>query len=513
MKLCCRVMLVVLTAMLLMAWGAEGGAQIKPAGELNWAWHVTMTPAWFDPAKAPAQITPFLILYGVHDALVRAMPGERMGNSLAESWTESPDGLMYEFKLRQGLRFHNGDPGTAEDVKFSFERYQGAGAKDLHAKVASVEAVDPHTVRFHLREPWPDFMTFYGSSATAAGLVVPKKYFEQVGDDGFLQHPIGLGPYKFVSHAPGVEVVLEAYEGYWRKVPHIKRIVIRGVPDVTTRLAMLKKQEADFVSALQGAAAEEAMRDPNLKVVDTRHPSIFWIEFPEQWDPKSPWADKRLRQAVNYALDRKAINDAACLGFCPPAGVIVPRLMDYALQVEPPPYDPAKAKQLLAEAGYPHGLDAGEFVPIPPFFDVAEGVVNYLNAVGIRVRMRNMERAAFLSAWREKKLGGLFMTAVGASGNAATRVEAFISSKGQYAYGGYPDIDELVQQQARERNQAKREALLHRIQQLSVERVMFAPVMDLRALVGVGPRVAEHTINSIPLHPSPALEDIRLKEK
>jgi peptide/nickel transport system substrate-binding protein len=512
MNLCRRIMLFVAIAMLLGGWEAELGAQAKPTGELNWAWHVTLAPAWFDPAKAPAQVSPYLILYAIHDAPVRALPGERMGNSLAESWTESPDGLVYEFKLRQGLRFHNNDPFTAEDVKFSFERYNGTGAKELHAKVASVEVVDPHTVRFHLKEPWPDFMTFYGSSATAAGLIVPKKYFEQVGDEGFLEHPIGLGPYKFASHTPGVELVLEAHEGYWRKIPNIKRIVIRGVPDVSTRLAMLKRQEADFISALQGAAAEEAMRDSTLRVVDTRHPSIFWIEFPDQWDPKSPWADKRLRQAVNHALDRKAINDAACLGFCPPAGVIIPRLMDYALQVEPPSYDPKKAKALLAEAGYPNGIDAGEFVPIPPFYDVAEGVVNYLNAVGIRVRIRNLERAAFLAAWREKKLHGLFMTAVGASGNAATRVEAFIYSKGQYAYGGYPDIDELFRQQAMERDRGKREALLHQIQRLTVERVMFAPVMDLRGLVGVGPRVAEHTINSIPLHPYPALEDILLKQ-
>jgi peptide/nickel transport system substrate-binding protein len=512
MKLCRRVILFVAMATLLGGWGVTLGAQAKPAGELNWAWHVTLAPAWFDPAKAPAQISPYLILYAIHDGLVRALPGERMGNSLAESWTESADGLVYEFKLRQGLRFHNGDPFTAEDVRFSFERYNGTGAKELRSKVASVEVVDPHTVRFHLKEPWPDFMTFYGSSATAAGLVVPKKYFERVGDEGFLEHPVGLGPYKFVSHTPGVDLVLEANEGYWRKVPTIKRIVIRGVPDVSTRLAMLKKQEADFVSALQGAAAEEAVRDSTLRVVDTRHPSIFWIEFPDQWDPKSPWADKRLRQAVNYALDRKAISDAACLGFCPPAGVIIPRLMDYALPVEPPPYDPEKAKALLAEAGYPNGIDAGEFVPIPPFYDVAEGVVNYLNAVGIRVRIRNMERAAFLAAWREKNLHGLFMTAVGASGNAATRVEAFIYSKGQYAYGGYPDIDELFRQQAVERDRSKREALLHQIQRLTVERVMFAPVMDLRGLVGVGPRVAEHTINSIPLHPYPALEDIRLKQ-
>jgi peptide/nickel transport system substrate-binding protein len=492
--------------------GLAHGVQARAAGELVWAWHVTIAPAWFDPADAPAQVTPYGLYYALHDALVRPMPGERMGNSLAQSWTESPDGLVYEFKLRPGLRFHNGDPCTTDDVKFSFERYKGTGAKELQAKVKAVEVVDPLTVRFHLHAPWPEFMTFYGTTATAAGIVVPKKYLEQVGEDGFKKHPIGLGPYKFVSHTPGVEVVLEAYEGYWRKVPNVKRMVLKGVPEGATRLAMLKSGEADFVSAMQGALAEEVKRDPRLTLVDTRHPSIFWLEFADQWDPKSVWADKRVRLAVNHALDRQAISEAACLGYCPPAGVIVPRLMDFALQTEPLPYDPRKAKRLLAEAGYPNGLDAGELVPIPPFFEVAESVVNYLNAVGIRVKMRTMERAAFLSAWREKKLRGLFITAVGASGNAATRVEAFIYSKGPYAYGGYPDIDALFEQQAKERDRAKREALLHRIQELTMERVMFAPIMDLRALVGVGPRVAEHTINSIPLHPYASFEDIRLKE-
>lgn len=223
------------------------------------------------------------------------------------------------------------------------------------------------------------------------------------------------------------------------------------------------------------------------------------------------WAARHTRLAVNYALDRQAINEAACLGYCPPAGVIVPRLMDYALQVEPLLYDPQKAKQLLAEADYPNGFEAGELLPIPPFFEVAEAVVNYLNAVGMRVKMRPMERATLYAAWREKKLRGLFLTGAGASGNAATRVEAFIYSKGAYAYGGYPDIDELFQQQARERDPTKREALLHRIQQLTVERVMCAPVYVIRGLIGVGPRVAEHMINSIPLHPFASLPDIRLK--
>jgi peptide/nickel transport system substrate-binding protein len=492
---------------------APAGAQSPPAGEAVMAWHVTIAPSWFDPSTAPPQITPFGILYAIHDALVKPLPNQKMGASLAESWTESPDGLLYEFKLRRGLKFHNGDPVTTEDVKFSFERYKGTGATELKARVQQVEIVDPLTVRFHLKEPWPDFMTFYGTTATAAGLVLPKKYLTQVGEDGFRKHPIGAGPYRYVSQTPGVEVVLEAYTGYWRRVPSVKRLVMKSVTDGNTRVAMLKTGEADVAYALDGPDAENVKRDPRLTLLASRHASIFWLEFAEQWDPKSPWADKRLRLAVNHALDRKAINDAACLGFCPPAGVIVPRVMDFALQVEPPAYDPAKARQLLAEAGYPKGLDAGDFVPIPPFFTTAEAVVNYLGAVGIRLKMRPVERATFYASWREKKLRGVFLTASGNSGNAASRVEAFMYSKGAYAYGGYPDLDDLFLQQARERDVRRREALLHRIQQLSIDRVMFAPVMDFRALMAVGPRITEHAINLVPMTPFPSYEDMRVKDR
>ena len=260
----------------------------QPKGEMVYALHVTIAPAWFDPAEMPAQVTPFIIGYALHDAVVRALPGVRMGSALAESWSESPDGLTYEFKLRSGLKFHNGDPCTAEDVQFSLRRYKGSGAKEFQAKIKNVEVVDARTVRFHLHAPWPDFMTYYGSSATAAGLVVPKKYLEQVGEEGFKKHPIGLGPYKFVSHTPGVELVLEAFEGYWRKVPNIKRLIIKSVPEESTRLAMMKNVEADFAAAMQGEIAEEVKRDPKLALVDTRHASIFWLEFPEQWDAKIP---------------------------------------------------------------------------------------------------------------------------------------------------------------------------------------------------------------------------------
>jgi peptide/nickel transport system substrate-binding protein len=501
-----RLLLAALLALTAFPAGAE-----QPSGRVTIAWHVTLSPSWFDPSTAPPQITPFGMLYAIHDALVRPYPGHKMGPSLAESWTESPDGKTYEFKLRAGLKFHNGDPVTTEDVKFSFERYKGAGAAILHERVAQVEVVDPLVVRFHLKESWPDFMTFYGTTATAAGLVVPKNYLAQVGDDGFRKHPIGAGPYKFVSHKPGLEVELEAFTGYWRRMPSVKTLIMKSVPEATTRAVMVKTGESDISIVLDGPEAEDIQKNPRLKIVSSKHASIFWIEFPDQWDPKSPWHDKRLRQAVNLALDRQRINEAACLGFCPPAGVIVPRVMDFALQVEPAPYDPAKARKLLAEAGYPKGFDAGEFAAIPGFPTVAEAVMNDLNAAGIRVRLRSMERATFYAAWQEKKLRGLFMTAAGNSGNAASRVDTFIQSKGGYASGGYPDIDELFKQQATERDVAKREALLHKIQQLTIDRVMFAPVMDLRTLNGIGPRIAKHTITDVWMSPFPSYEDIELK--
>ncbi len=491
---------------------ASGAADPAPSGRAVMAWHVTISPAWFDPSSAPPQITPFGMLYAIHDALVRPYPGEKMGPSLAQSWQESEDGLTYEFKLRPGLTFHNGDPITTEDVKFSFERYKGTGAAALKDHVREVEIVDPLVVRFHLKAPWPDFMTFYGTTATAAGIVVPKKYLTEIGDDGFKKAPIGAGPYKFVSTKPGIEVVLEAFPGYWRRVPNVKTLVMRSVPEATTRALMLKTGEADIAFALDGTDAEGIKNDPKLKVVASKHASIFWVEFTEQWDPKSPWHDKRLRLAVNHALDRQKINEVGCLGFCPPAGVIVPRVMEFALQTEPMPYNPEKAKQLLAEAGYPNGIDAGEFAAIPGFPTVAESTMNYLNAAGIRLKLKQMERATFYANWQEKKLRGLLMVGVGNSGNAASRVETFIQSKGSFAYGGYPDIDELYQQQAGERDRAKREATLFKIQQLTIDRAMFAPIMDLRALMGIGPRVTKHTITDVWMSPFPSYEDMEIKD-
>jgi peptide/nickel transport system substrate-binding protein len=326
-----------------------------------------------------------MFLYALHDALVKPMPDGPMSPCLATRWSESADGLAYDFELRQGVKFHNGDPFTAEDVKFSFERYKGSGASDLKKYVKAVEIVNPHQVRFHLHDPWPDFVTFYATPATGAAWIVPKKYVEKVGDDGFKNHPIGLGPYRFVGHQPGIEVVLEAYTEYWRKTPHVKRLVMKGVPEPTTRLAMLKRQEADVAYGVYGAVAEEIQRDPNLKLQPAVGQTIQWAVLTyEQYDAKSPWADKRVRLAANHAVNRQAINEAETLGYSVLTGSIVPRALEYALPLEPYAYDPQKAKQLLKEAGYPHGFDMGEYSVDPVYTGVAEALVNDLWSVGIR---------------------------------------------------------------------------------------------------------------------------------
>src|SRR6266540_696807 len=206
-----HVLLGISLALLLIGSAHLGEVAAQPKGQMTWGLHFTTAPTYFDPAETPGIITPFLFLYALHDALVKPMPGNPQDPSLAESWSQSVDGLRYEFRLRQGVKFHNGDPFTAEDVQFSLERYRGASAKLYREKVKTVEIVDPHLVRIHLKEVWPDFMTFYGTPSMGAGWIVPKQYLEQVGDDGFKKHPIGAGPYKFVSHQPGIEMVLDAY--------------------------------------------------------------------------------------------------------------------------------------------------------------------------------------------------------------------------------------------------------------------------------------------------------------
>jgi len=444
--------------LLSLALGANlADAQQKPEGEMRWALYVTVPPAWLDPGEVMGFITPFWLQYALHDALVKPMPGNIMTPSLAESWTLSPDQKTYDFKLRQGVKFHNGDPFTAEDVKFSF--YRAKSSRVLKEKVRDVEIVDAHRVRFHLHEPFPDFMAFYGTIATASGWIVPKKYVEKVGDEGFKKHPIGLGPYKFVSNTPGIEVVLEANESYWRKMPSVKRLVLKSVPEPTTRAAMLKKGEVDIAYLLDAPAAQELKRDPNFRLAFSGAIGIHFLDFFDQWDPKSPWHDRRCGLAANYAIDKKSINDAENLGASRLTGGMVPRKFEFALTLEPYPtirrrpssYWPRRAIPMAStpaisirirrttrwgggrhqSRGHRHQdqdrHDGARDVPVHVAAEEAEG----------RLRLRPR-----------------------AYGNAATRMAEFVPIEGSFTRGADQDVETLYRQQARETDRKKREAML-----------------------------------------------------
>jgi peptide/nickel transport system substrate-binding protein len=502
---------VLLALGLMVASVMPAAAQAKPEGEMRFAFYVTLAPAWFDPGEVTGFITPFFLMWAMHDALVKTMPGKAMAPSLAESWTVSTDQKTYEFKLREGLKFHNGDPFTAEDVKFSYERAKGY--KIIKDKTRAVEVVSPSRVKIHLNEPWPDFMAFYGTMVAGHGWIVPKKYIEKVGDDGFKKAPVGLGPYKFVSHTPGVELVLEAYEGYWRKMPPVKRLVFKSIPESSTRMAMLKRNEVDVAYLLEVPQAEEIKKDPNLKLAFSGGIATFYLDFFDMWDPKSPWHDKRVRLAASHALDRKALNEAETLGQSRPTGSFVPRSLDFAKVIEPHSFDPGQARKLLAEAGYPNGFDAGDFHPFPPYHGLGEAVAGYLQGVGIRAKIRTMERAAFMSEWQAKKLKGVCLCITGVHGNAATRMSQYVPSSGSYAYGGWPDLDALFAQQAKETDRKKREQLLHQIQTQLQERVRFAMMFDYVWPSGLGPKVEDPAFLKIDPYPwSAPYEELKLKK-
>jgi len=478
--------------------GAPGIAwAAAPQGQLSWGIHVTLAPTWFDPAETPGIITPFLVLYALHDALVKTMPGNPLAPSLAESWSASEDALTYEFVLRPGVTFHDGEPVTAEDVKFSFERYRGNSASLIKERVAAVEAPDPRHVRFRLKQPWPDFLTFY-ATASGAAWVVPKKYVEKVGEDGFKKAPIGAGPYKFVSNNPGVELVLEANEKYWRKTPSVKRLVFKVIPDEVTRLAALKGGEVDIVYSIRGELAEDLQKTPGLTLKPVYPPAPFWLYFADQWDPKSPWHDVRVRRAANLAIDRESINQALTLGYSKLTGSLIPDSFEFYWPTPKPVFDPAAAKKLLAEAGHPNGFDAGEYSCDSSYANLGETVVNNLREVGIRAQLRPLERAAFFEAYGNKKLKNIIQSGSGAFGNAATRLEAYVVKGGTYSYGSYPDIDELFKQQAAELDWKRRGAILDKVQQLLHEKAIYAPIWQLAFINGYGPRVAESGFGLIP---------------
>ena len=276
---------------------------------------------------------------------------------------------------------------------------------------------------------------------------------------------------------------------------------MRVIPDEATRLAALKRGEVDIAFSIRAELAEELVRTPGLTLKPTVIQSPYWLYFADQWDQKSPWHDQRVRQAAALAIDRKTINQALTLGHSLITNSVIPESFEFYWKPPAPVYDPGKAKELLSAAGFPNGFDAGFYTCDISYGNLAEAVLNNLGQVGIRAKLRPLERAAFYKGYGDKAFKNIVQGSSGAFGNAATRLQEFVVKGGAYCYGSYPDIDALYPTQASEGDHAKREAVLHRMQQMVHEKAIFAPIWQLAFINGTGPRVGESSFGSIPGFP------------
>lgn len=371
-------------------------------GTFKIAQHFTLTSQWLDPQQHVTAATQQHYDYIVHDALIKAMPQGIMTYSLAELVEMSEDFTMAGFRLREGLKFHDGSDLTTEDVKWTYENYQGFRASlfqdnlDSSRSDGGIEVVDDRTIIFHFSEPFVDFMYVYNGGATGISWIVPSDYYSSVGAQGFTAHPIGAGPFTFVSQDPGAEFVFEAYQDYWRKVPNVQNLIVRGIGGAPTpRLSGLLTGELDLAYGFTGPILPEVLEaaDKGILRWDPNYSSVFVLYFPNYEDADSPFNSKNVREAVSLAINREFLSQTETQGFAVQWGNWVPPDMPDVLELSPPEYNPDRARELLAAEGYSpsNPLELDGFIPFNPYLNMGETIINDLGEIGIQVEMEVYE--------------------------------------------------------------------------------------------------------------------------
>ncbi len=334
------------------------------------------------------------------DAAGKLSPG------LALSWKPGADGKSWTFKLRPGVKFHDGSEMTAEDVQFTLmEGFRRPKAKASRVRqfrkgIKDVKVVDRHTVTVVTAKPWPTFPNDMSFQPGIEGIVLPKAYIKKVGWDGFAQKPVGTGPWKFVKHEVGNFIEFEAVKDHWRKAPNFDRLRTVLVKEASTRVAMLKTGQVD-VARISLDEVQEVSK-AGFKIAEDPQPTSVRIHlYATYYDKAGPVKDVRVRQALNLAVNRQEIVDTLLHGKGKPAAVFPssPISIGYPADLKPYPYDPAKARKLLAEAGYPNGFSIKLFAlptgGFTQYLQLAEIVAGYWEAIGVRTSIVPTDIGAF----------------------------------------------------------------------------------------------------------------------
>ncbi len=464
-----------------------------PSGTLDFSWHTAFSPKWFDPALNTSSVSQFGTQYILHDALVKSMPDAPFTPSLAQSYTVADDFTSVNFVLREGLTFHDGSALTTEDVKFTFENYSGTGADTLQSMTEEIEIIDDLSITFHFTGPFLDFMLLYGSTATGAGWIVPSDYYQEVGAEGFLEAPIGAGPFKFVENQDNVKIVYEAFTDYWKKNPGVQTLNFNAITDPATRYTAVSTGELDLANVMTADLLQTVIDDPNVELVPTTSVP-FWIEFIGYADPESPFNDVRVREAVTLSLDREAINEAETGGGGESVGQWIPRQQQGALQAEAIEQDLDRARELMAEAGYADGFEVAALTPLPNYFSLGERVIQMLGEIGITTTLVQMDRGEFLAqvnSGTDATFEGIVVNISGAGGDAAVRIRNFATCDGAASRICDPNIDEPFAEYEASTDPDERETLLNEIQQYIIDQHIFPYVYTLGLNMAQGPDVEQ----------------------
>ena len=474
---------------------AYAAGKVDPVGRMTLAWHTNIAPRWLDPLQHDGSATPDNFLMVVQDALIKNYKTQLYDHlALAERLDFAEDASSATFRLRDGVKFHDGSPVTPEDVKWSYEHYHGAWAQVLHDETDQIKILDKRTVQFDFKRPFLDFPRLIGTSnVCGAGWVVPANYYEKVGKDGFVAKPIGAGPYKLVAQQPGIRLDFEAFDRYYRPV-HVKQLTMMAVPEAATRIAMLERGEADIIYFVPGELIARVKNNPKLTLAPVVSGN-WWLEFPGFRDPKNPFHDVRVRQAISLAIDREAMNQAECDGKGVVDGNWINNDVEYGMEWPKWPRDVAKAKQLMAEAGYPNGFHVDWLTATPNYYSRGERIVSQLQAIGIRTKNQIMERGVFLkkmesglSQWPGVQII-LNVTRIG--GTWSNWYEAFFKCGGFQSKDFFcvKELDDKFTSYLASHDVAERKKLAYEIQTTMLENYYVVPVFRHAFVNAYGPRI------------------------
>ena len=423
------------------------------------------------------------VIRHVFDNLLEATPDGQLVPGLAESYRIVDDKTI-EFKLRRGVKFHNGEDFNADAVKFSVERMQDpetkSGVAAGYKSIEKVSVVDPYTVQFNLAQP--DAGLLWALAYQLAAL--PPRYYQEVGIQGFAQKPIGTGPYKFVEWVRGDHVTLEANENYWqgspKGMPGVKTVIFRPIQEESTRVAALQSGQVQIARNIPSdlAASLETAETGTMTVAATTLPIIHL-------DAKNdgPTKDARVRQALNYAIDVETImKDLRRTPGNRLAAPLSQSTLGYDPSLKPYTYDPAKAKQLLAEAGYANGFETKlDYANLEPK-QVVEALQAYLGAVGVKAELVPYELGTFNQIWvsQPDKVAPLRFGTWGGKVDP-NNLELFITCNGLLSRYCNPRVDELWTQQKTIYDQAQRAKLIGELAKILHEdaaQVYLYPVVE-----------------------------------